>query len=123
MGYSANMGKSCDKVSSIMGKIKISLIATTLNESASISRFLQSVAKQTRFPDEVIIVDGGSQDDTVQIMRQWAKNFPDVKIIEKTSINIATGRNIAIANSRYNYIAASDAGCILDPLWLQYLIK
>lgn len=106
-----------------MEKIKISLIATTLNESGSISCFLQSITKQTRFPDEIIIVDGGSRDNTLQLIHQWAKNLPNVKIIEETNINIAAGRNIAIANSRYDYIAVSDAGCILDSLWLQYLIE
>ncbi|MBC7812473.1 MAG: glycosyltransferase, partial [Burkholderiales bacterium] len=43
----------------------ISLISTVLNEGESIRPLMESLTRQTRQPDEVVIVDGGSADNTV----------------------------------------------------------
>ena len=51
--------------------MRVSVIATVLNEGPSIRVLLDSVLNQTRAPDEVIIVDGGSTDDTVQIIESY----------------------------------------------------
>ncbi|MFN8376809.1 MAG: glycosyltransferase [Anaerolineae bacterium] len=44
----------------------ITLITTVLNEGDNIRRLLDSLRTQTRQPDEIVIVDGGSRDDTVR---------------------------------------------------------
>ncbi len=46
--------------------MKVSVIATVLNEGQAIERLLESLAAQTRPPDEVVIADGGSTDETVE---------------------------------------------------------
>ena len=46
----------------------LSIIIPTLNEAASIDRVLAAVAKMEG-PTEVIVVDGGSKDDTAQLVR------------------------------------------------------
>ncbi|MEO1443715.1 MAG: glycosyltransferase, partial [Chloroflexota bacterium] len=43
----------------------LSVIATVYNEGDAIHRLMQSLCKQTRPPDEIVIVDGGSTDNTV----------------------------------------------------------
>ena len=50
----------------------ISLILTVRNESASLPALLESLLAQTRPPDEIIIVDGGSQDDSVTLLQATA---------------------------------------------------
>ncbi|NOX60915.1 MAG: glycosyltransferase, partial [Chloroflexi bacterium] len=42
----------------------MSLIATVYNEGAAIRKLLDSIVAQTLPPDEIVIVDGGSTDDT-----------------------------------------------------------
>ena len=54
----------------------ISLIATVLNEGQSMHRLMQSLVEQTRLPDEIVIVDGGSRDDTVAILHSYADRLP-----------------------------------------------
>ena len=49
--------------------MKMSLITTVKNEENSIRAFLVSILQQPRFPDEFIIVDGGSTDRTVEIYK------------------------------------------------------
>ncbi|MGD8519103.1 MAG: glycosyltransferase, partial [Anaerolineae bacterium] len=52
--------------------MKVSVIATVLNERDAIERLLQSFETQTRRPDEVVIADGGSTDGTLAVLSAWS---------------------------------------------------
>jgi GT2 family glycosyltransferase/glycosyltransferase involved in cell wall biosynthesis len=104
--------------------IKITLISTTRNEASSAQVWLESLLQQRRLPDELVIVDGGSTDATVKIIREIAAAFPfPIMIIEAPGANISKGRNIAIKQASHPYIACSDFGSTLDKNWLRYLIR
>lgn len=100
--------------------MKVSLITTVLNASDRVGAFLESVAWQTRPADEVIVVDGGSTDGTLEILRE-AKD--DVSLLEEPGANIARGRNLAIASATHDVIAVSDADCVLERDWLERLLE
>ncbi|HLF29206.1 MAG TPA: glycosyltransferase [Anaerolineae bacterium] len=101
--------------------MKVSLIITVKNEAASLRPLLDSIAAQTRLPDEVIVCDGGSTDATRDRLRAETR-FP-IRIVERPGSNIAQGRNAAIAEACGDLIASTDAGVRLDPHWLQSLIS
>ncbi len=100
----------------------ISLIATVLNEGQSMHRLMRSVVAQTRLPDEVVIVDGGSSDDTVAILQSYTDKLP-LKVIVEAGANISQGRNRAIAAAQGDIIAVTDAGVILAPDWLENITR
>jgi glycosyltransferase involved in cell wall biosynthesis len=104
--------------------VNVSIICTVLNEGQSIKNLLDSLGAQTRLPDEAIIVDGGSTDETVAILKQYASagKFP-VKVIVEPGANISRGRNVAIEAAAGPIIASTDAGVRLDQHWLEELIK
>jgi glycosyltransferase involved in cell wall biosynthesis len=98
----------------------ISVIVTVLNEGAHIHRLMQSLAAQTRPPDEVVIVDGGSRDNTVASLHSYADRLP-LRILIAPGCNISAGRNRAIAAARGGIIAVTDAGVELARDWLEHL--
>lgn len=103
--------------------MKASVICTLKNEEASVKDLIDSLLFQSRKPDEIIIVDGGSKDNTVEIINSYIiRGAPITLIIEKNA-NISRGRNIAIKKSKYDYIAGIDGGCKADRFWLQNLLK
>jgi glycosyltransferase involved in cell wall biosynthesis len=100
--------------------MKVSLIVTVKNESNSLPTLLDSIAAQTRQPDEVVICDGSSIDSTLDVLRS-EKRFP-IRIIEKPGSNISQGRNAAIEAATGDVIASTDAGVRLDSKWLEKLV-
>ena len=101
--------------------MKVTLISTVLNEARSLPTLLDSIAAQTRQPDEVIICDGGSSDHTIELLRS-EERFP-LRVIERPGSNISQGRNAAIAEASGEVIASTDAGVRLDPQWLEKLVE
>jgi glycosyltransferase involved in cell wall biosynthesis len=97
----------------------VSLITTVKNSEGAIGPFLDSVRAQTRRPDEVVVVDGGSTDGTLDALRLAA----DITLVEAPGANIARGRNLAIATARHDVIAVSDADCLLEPRWLERILE
>jgi len=98
--------------------MKISLIATVLNAEEHIGAFLASIAAQTRTPDEIVIVDGGSTDGTVAALRA----ADGLTLLEEPDANISRGRNVAIAHAAHELIAVADADCEYGPGWLAALV-
>lgn len=104
--------------------MNVSVICTVLNEGQSIQNLLDSLVAQTRPPDEVVFVDGGSTDDTVTTLQQVAAagKLP-IRVIVEPGANISRGRNIAIRAAAGPIIASTDAGVRLDNHWLEELVK
>ncbi|MGZ5306885.1 MAG: glycosyltransferase [Actinomycetota bacterium] len=101
--------------------MKVSLISTVKDISAHVEEFVGSVVAQTRAPDEVIVVDGGSTDGTPDLLRSAGADA--MTVIEERGANIARGRNLAIAAAAHDVIAVTDADCVLDPHWLERILE
>ncbi|MBI3740907.1 MAG: glycosyltransferase [Chloroflexi bacterium] len=99
----------------------VSLILTLKNEADSLPRLLDSIAAQTRAPDEIVICDGGSTDATLKILRDCTARLPLV-IVQENGANISRGRNLAIRAARGDIICSTDAGVRLAPNWLAEIV-
>ena len=103
--------------------VKVAVIVTVLNEGPAVERLLASLAAQRRLPDEVVIVDGGSTDGTVAILKDWtASGRLPLRVLEEPGTNISQGRNAAIAAATGDLIATTDAGVRLEQGWLEALV-
>jgi glycosyltransferase involved in cell wall biosynthesis len=99
--------------------MKVSLIATVKDAAPYVEEFLASVRDQTRQPDEVVIVDGGSTDGTWDVLDR----AEGVQSIREPGANIARGRNLAVRAATHDVIAVTDADCVLDPDWLGRILQ
>ena len=108
--------------------MKISFVATVYNEEKTVGKLLDSLLKQTRLPDEIVIVDGGSSDQTVAKIKNDSSrlrsnnNRLHIKLIVKQG-NRAVGRNETIRNATGDIVVCSDAGCILDKNWIKNITE
>jgi len=101
----------------------VSVIVTVKNEAKTIRELLESLLHQTSQPHEIIIVDGGSSDSTIQIINEYAERNPLIRLIVSPGSNRAQGRNIGVRNASTECIVCTDAGVRLDEHWLENLVK
>jgi glycosyltransferase involved in cell wall biosynthesis len=105
----------------------VSIVLTVYNEHANVNQLLEDILSSSMLADEVVITDGGSTDDTVEIINSYIPQFSlkgiSLKVITEHGANIAQGRNIAIKNARNEIIAVTDAGCRIDKEWLDRLTR
>ncbi len=100
--------------------MRVSVVATVLNEANSLPRLLGSLAAQTRQPDEVVICDGGSADGTLALLE--AEDRIPLRVLQRPGANISQGRNAAIRAATGDVVAVTDAGVRLDPEWLEHIV-
>jgi len=103
--------------------LKVSLIIPMRNEEQSIGRLLKSIQDQIRQPDEIILVDGGSTDRTVELARMFVADDHRFHIIEAGPATPGRGRNVGCQVARFDWFAFTDAGIELQPNWLYELVK
>ncbi len=101
----------------------VSIVTTVFNEVDGCRDLLASMGDQVRQPDEIVVVDGGSTDGTVDVILEAARTNDRIVLIEAPGANIGRGRNIGIERARGDVIASTDSGCRLDKHWLANLIK
>lgn len=101
----------------------VTVVMTVKNDAVGCAVTLDSLAAQARLPDEIIIVDGGSTDGTVEVIRKHAARNPRIQLIEAVGTNIAQGRNIAADAAAGEIIACTDSGCRALPDWLEKLTR
>ena len=97
---------------------RVSLIVSTYNRPDALNLCLQSIAKQAVLPDEVVVGDDGSGEETRRLIESFQQQFP-VPIIhvwqEDKGFRLAKCRNKAVAACNCEYIIEIDGDLILHP--------
>ena len=85
--------------------MSFSIITTVLNGEKFIADCIESVQKQKYSKSlEHIIVDGGSSDNTIAIVKKFSKEFKNIVLISKQNIGIYQGINIGIDKARNKFL-------------------
>jgi glycosyltransferase involved in cell wall biosynthesis len=90
---------------------KVSVIIPTFNRRDHISKAITSVLQQTRLPDEILIIDDGSTDDTP---KRLPHQFPQTRYIRQDNMGVSAARNRGIEESSGDWLAFLDS----DDEWL-----
>lgn len=101
--------------------MKVSVIVPVRDEEHSIRELLDSLLKQTRPPDEIVITDGGSVDATPQIIDEYIKQGAPVRLLRAGPALPGRGRNLGAAAAQFEWLAFTDAGIRVEDKWLESL--
>jgi len=101
-----------------MGEPRISVIIPVRNQANKIEKCLKAVFAQSCRPCEVIVVDGHSNDRTIE----RTQSFP-VKILYEDYHTRGGACQVGVENAEGEYVAFTDADCIPDKGWLTHLVK
>ena len=87
--------------------LDVSVIIPVFNRSELLKRALDSVFSQSLPPRQVIVVDDGSTDDTIELLR--SKNSSTVSVISQENAGVSRARNVGISASSHEWIAFLDS--------------
>ena len=91
----------------------ISVIVPVYNGAATLGAALRSARAQTHCELQIIVIDDGSTDDSLEIARHIAALDRRVEVIATSNRGVATARNTGLARATGAYVAPLDA----DDLW------
>ncbi len=92
-----------------MANHSISIALCTYNGAAYIAEQLDSILGQTLPPDEIVIVDDGSTDDTPGIVREYAEKYGNIHFFENEDrLGFVRNFSRAISLTKGDYVALSD---------------
>ena len=103
----------------------VSLIIPMRNEEEHIARCLWSVLNQDYPKDsmEVLVVDGMSEDSSREIVRDFVRRYPYMKLLDNPKRATASGLNMGIVKSRGQIIIRVDAHCFIDPDYINFCVN
>jgi len=134
-----------DKIKQHMTE-KISVVIITRNRSKMLEDCLESLIKQTHLPDEIIVVDNASTDNTKEIVALFSSRDPElvegesrslnssrrartiaptlpIKYILEKKIGIPYARNRGINEAKGSILLMLDDDCVADKFWVERMVE
>ena len=91
-----------------------------LNKKDTIKQCVDSLLAQKYPYEKILVLDGGSVDDTYEILREYKDK---IDLHQFPNAGLSCRLNWALDNIQTEYTALTDADCVVDPNWLDELIK
>ena len=106
-----------------MGKIKVSVVIPCYNVENYLEKCLDSIINQTLKEIEIIVVNDGSTDSTLKILKEYLKKDDRIILIDQKNSGLATSRNNGTDKATGKYIYYIDSDDYLDLTALEELYE
>ena len=93
---------------------KVSVIIPVYNVEKYLPQCLDSIVNQTLREIEIICVDDGSTDGSLEILAKYAANYPNMTVLEQCHGGVSAARNRGLARARGEYVYFMDSDDWLD---------
>ncbi|MGL5954556.1 MAG: glycosyltransferase family 2 protein [Providencia rustigianii] len=101
----------------------VSVIIPVYNSAAFISKTVESVLQQTYSNYQIVIVNDGSTDNTVDVIAKKFGNNLNIKVITTPNGGVSKARNIGIEYAEGEYLCFLDSDDKLEPTFLETLVE
>lgn len=102
----------------------ISIIIPVYNAEKYISRCIESVLKQTYSNFEILLLDDGSKDNSLNIITKYEQSYPNIiKVFSHKNMGVAKTRNKGIELAKGDYICFIDNDDYIEQKYLEKLIE
>lgn len=109
------------KMDSTKSSLKISVVLVTYNRAPMLNDVLTSLTVQSRQPDEVVVVDNCSTDETRKVIESFGKKL-NIKYVYEDQQGIPFARNAGVRNASGDILVFTDDDCVAEWDWLHYLV-
>jgi glycosyltransferase involved in cell wall biosynthesis len=101
----------------------VAIVIPALDEADSLPSLLEDCEAQRPAPTEVIVVDAGSSDGTLELLEEWSGRWPALRVVRAPGAGPGSSRNAGIRAAAASVIATLDAGSRVAPDWLARLSR
>ncbi len=101
----------------------VAVVIPVRNRAEVIRPTLQSLAAQTRRPEQIILVDNGSTDSTLQTLREFAEGRDNVLILSEPRPGAAEARNCGLAAVKEDYVMFFDSDDLMPPRHVEDILS
>ena len=103
---------------------KVSIIIPVYNAEKFIEKGIKSILEQTYKNIEIILINDGSADNSLKIIKKYEKKFPDIiKVYNQKNMGVGKTRNKGIEVSNGDYITFIDADDYIDSDFIETLMN
>ncbi len=97
----------------------ISVIVPCYNQGIYLKETIQSALASTYRPLEIIIINDGSTDDSLELARVLETQHPEVRVIDQANGGVTKARNTGIAAAQGEYILPVDGDDLISPTYIE----
>lgn len=101
-------------------KLSISVVVPVFNGQQTIGETVEALLGQTLPPHEIIVVNDGSTDATLEVLKKYSAR---ISLLSKPNGGPASARNAGVRAASGSLIAFTDSDCLPDKNWLRELVK
>lgn len=98
--------------------LRVSIIVPTYNRQSDLKRCLDSLMKQTVQASEIIVIDHGSTDGTLELLKEYP-----TRVIRNSTLNLSHKFNLGWRNASCDIVAYFNDDSELEPCWLEIIIN
>lgn len=101
----------------------VSVIVPVYNAENYLSKCIDSILEQSYSEIELILLNDGSKDNSLQILREYEKKSSKIKVVDQKNMGVAKTRNKAIQMASGDYIAFMDNDDFIDVNYIETLVS
>ena len=101
----------------------VTMVIPVYNSEKYISRCIDSVLNQTYKNVDILIINGGSKDNSQKILDEYEKKYKNITVIKQENMGVANTRNKAIQMTNTEYIMFMDNDDYIDKDYIETLLK
>ena len=92
----------------------VSVIVPVYNTKEYLPRCIDALVHQTLKDMEILFIDDGSTDGSLEVLREYEASYPQVRVIHKENGGQATARNLGIREAKGDYVGFADSDDYVD---------
>jgi glycosyltransferase involved in cell wall biosynthesis len=104
-------------------RTRVSVVIPVRDEEESLPELLDGLQRQTHSPAEIVIVNGGSVDATLELARRLTAGDARYRVLDAGDGTPGRNRNVGAAATRHEWVAFIDAGTRPELTWLECLVE
>lgn len=101
----------------------VSVLIPAHNAANTLGLCLEALTRQSRPPDEVVVVDNASTDGTAQVASGFRGRLPGLRVVTEGRLGEAVARNRSLEEATGDVLAFTDADCVPRADWLDRAVR